>query len=145
MNSRSLGNLLNQENNLQQWQNKAKLIREIELYWQNLLPEPWRDLNYVANLDQHVLLVCSTHNAVFNKLRQLETSLLGQIQAQFPHITSIKFKMVPSAPHIERISMANESLSSDTLALFEQSVMRMKKGPVAEALQKLLTHHRRKP
>ncbi|MBU6468991.1 MAG: DUF721 domain-containing protein [Betaproteobacteria bacterium] len=143
MNSRSISNLLNQENILQQWQNKAKQVEEIEHYWHTLLPPAWRSLNYVANLNEGEVLVCVTHNAVLSKIKQLEPSLLSKLSERYPGIISIKLKMAPSQPTMERIPPKNESLSVNTLNLFEETLAKINDGPVAEALQKLLSHHKK--
>ncbi|KXW56272.1 DciA family protein [Ferrovum sp. PN-J185] len=143
MNSRSLKALLNQENSLQIWQNKAKLLKDIECFWYTLLIPAWRDHNYIAGLENGELTVAVTHNSVLAKIKQLGPSLLIQIKDRFPDITSLKFKMVVTQSEKIRLPPPNQTLSINTLAYFEETHSKIKTGPVAEALQRLLRHHKK--
>ncbi len=143
MNSRSLKALLNQENNLQIWHNKAKLLKDIEYFWYTLLIPAWRDHNYIAGLENGELTVAVTHHSVLAKIKQLEPSLQAQVKDRFPDILSLKFKMVVTQPEKIRTPPPNQTLSSNTLAHFEETHSKIKTGPVAEALQRLLRHHKK--
>jgi hypothetical protein len=99
----------------------------------------------VTQLQGNELTLIADHAAMAAKLRQLQTSLLKHIQAAGWNVEILKFKVAtrPSAPQIHQTPKLARALDHSDLRHFETLSTHLEPGPLADAVTKLLSRHRK--
>jgi hypothetical protein len=109
------------------------------------LPAPMRHGFAVAQVKGSELTLIADHAALAAKLRQLTPSLLKVINESGWLAESLKIKVAsrPNAPPAHQTVKQAKPLDATALAHFEALRQQVDAGPLTEAIDRLLTHHRR--
>lgn len=109
------------------------------------LPAAMRGGFAVAQVKGAELTLIVDHAALAAKLRQLTPSLLKHIQDGGWHAESLKIKVAskPNAPPPYQTERQAQPLDASALGHFEALRQELRPGPLAQAIDRLLSHHKR--
>lgn len=109
------------------------------------LPVAMRQGFAVAQVKGSELTLIADHAALAAKLRQLTPRLLKAINESGWLAESLKIKVAsrPNAPPAHKTVKQAQPLDATALAHFEALRQQVDTGPLTDALDRLLTHHRR--
>lgn len=109
------------------------------------LPVAMRNGFAVAQVKGTELTLIVDHAALAAKLRQLTPSLLQHIQDGGYNAESLKIKVAtrPNRPAPHKTIREAQPLDDAALGHFETLRQTLAPGPLAEAVDRLLSHHRR--
>ena len=98
----------------------------------------------VAQAQGNEITVIADHAALAAKLRQLQPTLLKHIQAAGWNTETIRIKVAsrPNSPPSSPTSRQARVLDETDLNHFDSLSQQLDAGPLADAVKRLLTHHR---
>lgn len=111
------------------------------------LPMAMRDKFAISQVKGSELTLIAEHAALTAKLRQLQPTLLKHVQLAGFNIDTLKFKVAsrPNRPPATPSQKLAQPLNETDLGHFEQLSTQLDAGPLADAVKRLLTHHRASP
>lgn len=124
----------------------AQRLLALESIIKEQLPASLRHSFAAAQLQGTDLVIVVDHSAMAAKIRQLQPSLIKQLNEAGWGVQSIRAKVAsqPRAPERFLASKTARPLDTPDLQHFEDLKGNLRPGPLAEAVQKLLRHHRLK-
>ena len=98
----------------------------------------------VAQAKGSEITVIADHAALAAKLRQLQPTLIRHIQAAGWNSDTIRIKVAnrPNTPPTTPTSRQARALDQTDLSHFESLGQQLEAGPLADAVKRLLAHHR---
>ncbi|UOD50846.1 DciA family protein [Orrella daihaiensis] len=108
------------------------------------LPAAMRKGFAVAQIKGSELTLIADHSALAAKLRQLQPTLLKSIQAAGWNAEILKIKVAtrPNTPPATQARKAARPLDETDLNHFDALSSQLQEGPLADAVKRLLSHHR---
>lgn len=108
------------------------------------LPLAMRDKFAVSQVKGNELTLIVEHAALASKLRQLQPTLLKHIQLAGFNVETLKFKVAsrPNRPPVIQSQKLAQPLNETDLGHFEALGSQLDAGPLADAVRRLLAHHR---
>lgn len=108
------------------------------------LPASMRQGFAVAQVKGNELTLIADHAALAAKLRQLQTTLLKHIQQSGWNAETLKIKVAsrPNAPLSTPTVKQARPLDAADLTHFKALRQQLDGGPLADAVERLLAHHR---
>ncbi len=108
------------------------------------LPTPMRGAFDVVKIENNVLTLTVSSAAFAAKFRQLAPRVTSHLTGLGWNLTEIKLRVqgglrLPEAPHPKKEARA---LDEQDLRAFEELGAQLRPGPLADAVTKLLSHHR---
>ena len=123
----------------------AQRLLTVQSIISNQLPVSMRNGFAVAQVKAAELTLIVDHAALAAKLRQLTPSLLKHIRDSGWNAESLKIKVAskPNRPLPHKVIREAQPLDDTALGHFENLRHTLEPGPLAEAVERLLSHHRR--
>lgn len=108
------------------------------------LPAAMRKGFAIAQIKGTELTLIAEHAALAAKLRQMQPTLLKHIQATGWNAETLKIKVAsrPNTPPTVLMQKQARALDETDLSHFDSLSSQLDSGPLAEAVQRLLKHHR---
>lgn len=130
-NNRLLNSLLQQSNYWRRLDNDVKKI----------LPRNLQDYFQTACIENGILVLLAHNNMAASRLKMIVPSLLPALKNLREDIQEVKIKNIPKPPPVVKAKQLK--LSEEALRQFEKTTRQVAHHPeLAEALQKLVYHHR---
>lgn len=111
------------------------------------LPVAMRHSFAVAQVKGTEITVIADHAALAAKLRQLQPTLIKSVQAAGWNAETLKIKVAnrPTSPPTQQSHKQAKPLDDSDLKHFDHLRGQLQSGPLADAITRLLAHHRAGP
>lgn len=108
------------------------------------LPASMRNAFEVVKIENHVLTLMVSSAAFAAKFRQLAPTVTAGLQAAGWNVSEIKLKVQGGLglPEVTKPPREARTLDQEDLKAFEDLGKNLRPGPLADAVSKLLRHHR---
>lgn len=111
------------------------------------LPLAMREKFAVSQIKGNELTLIAEHAALASKLRQMQPTLLKHTQLAGFNVETLKIKVAnrPNRPPVTKSKKQAQPLNETDLGHFDALSSQLSAGPLADAVKRLLTHHRADP
>ncbi|AGF49990.1 hypothetical protein BCUE_0861 [Candidatus Kinetoplastibacterium blastocrithidii TCC012E] len=110
-----------------------------------VLPEYLKNSFHIIKTEQNSITIAVDGATYATRIRQLSPSILNKIKTTYSlNLEIIKIKIINNclASEIKIINKQKNYISNNTIKYFEQLREKSKPGPLKDAIEKLIEHHK---
>ena len=116
----------------------ARLLLKLSRHFDAIAPAGLRDAAHVANYKSGKIVIHADNGAVATKIRQMSQRFCDELSKRGAECIGIEVKVQPRLIPIQATPSTQKPLSATACGVLRSTTEKLPKGPLREALDKLL-------
>ena len=116
----------------------ARLLLKLSRYFEAIAPAGLRHSAHVANYKSGKIVIHADNGAVATKIRQMSQRLCDELSKRGAECTGIEVKVQPRQIPFQSTTSTPKPLSAKACGVLRSTTEKLPKGPLREALDRLL-------
>lgn len=116
----------------------ARLLLKLSRYFEAIAPSGLRHSAHVANYKSGKIVIHADNGAVATKIRQMSQRLCDELSKRGAECTGIEVKVQPRQIPFQSTTSTQKPLSAKACGVLRSTTEKLPKGPLREALDRLL-------